>query len=202
MAISYPLALPGSPNIKRITFTMKTAIAMSESPFTYQQQVYKNAGEQWMARIELPPMTRPQAELWISFLLKLDGRYGTFYLGDPDAEDPLGTGNGTPLIDGSAQTGNEITTDGWASSENTVLAAGDYIQIGDYMYKVLDNVNTSASGSATLLIKPSLRSSPADNATIIIRNAKSKFRLLNNEITWTTDSLMLYGLTFDCIEAI
>ena len=187
----------------------RTAVAVSESPFSYSQQVYKHQGMRWEADITLPPMKRDTAEQWTSFLLRMRGRYGTFLLGDPNGATPRGsaaTTPGTPLVNGGSQTGENLNIDGCPVSETGYLKAGDYIQLGSgataRLYKVLEDVDTDASGQATLNIFPNLRSSPSDDATVVVSDAKGVFRLSDSAMSWDINNASIYGVTFGAVEAL
>lgn len=201
MAISYPLSLP-STDIAQVRLVANSMVGISQSPFTAVQQVYKYTGQYWEADISLPPMKRAVAEYWISFLLKLNGSYGTFLLGDPNGATPRGVATGTPLVKGANQTGSDLITDGWTTSTTGILKAGDYIQIGNYLHKVLDDVNSDSSGNATLTLFPDLRTSPADNATITVNSAKGLFRLSSGQTSWDINEASIYGITFAAREAL
>jgi len=209
MAITYPLSIPTSKNIRSVTLMARNTVGISRSPFTYKQQVHKYPGQSWMADIALPPMNRAEAESWFAFLLKLNGQYGTFLLGDPAAATPRGSAKdtpGTPVVNGASQTGNELDIDGLPASATGYLLAGDYIQLGSgstaQLYKVLDDVDSNASGEATVTVWPDLRSSPTDDSTVIVSNAKGRFRLSASQVQFTIDEVSTYGLTFGAIEAI
>lgn len=206
MAISYPLALPTTTGIARIRISANNVVGVSQSPFTSKQQVYKFTGQFWEAEISLPPMKRADAEYWISFLLKLNGSYGTFLLGDPNGATARGVATGTPLVKGASQTGSELITDGWTTSTTGILKAGDYIQLGSgssaKLHKVLDDVNSDSSGNATLTLWPDLRSAPADNAAITVSGAKGLFRLSTNQQDWDVNEASIYGMTFPAREAL
>ena len=108
MTISYPLSLPAVKGIATIRVVARNVTAISRSPFALSAQVYRWSGQAWEADITLPAMQRADAESWLSFLLKLKGRYGTFLLGDPNGATPRGsaaTTPGTPLVAGGAQVG-------------------------------------------------------------------------------------------------
>jgi len=206
MAISYPLALPTTTGLARIRIAANSVVGVSQSPFTAKQQVYKYTGQFWEAEISLPPMKRSDAEYWISFLLKLNGSYGTFLLGDPNGATARGVATGTPLVKGASQTGSELITDGWTTSTTGILKAGDYIQIGGgasaKLHKVLDDVDSDSSGNATLTIWPDLRSAPSDNAPIVVSGAKGVFRLSTNQSDWDVNEASIYGMTFPAREAL
>ena len=130
MAITYPLALPTTKASSRIVFEAVNAVALTESPFTFQQQIQVHQGERWEARVSLPVMERADAAEWIAFLLALRGLEGTFHLGDPDGKTARGSLGGTPLVKGASQSGRTLITDGWPPSTTGVLLKGDYIELG------------------------------------------------------------------------
>lgn len=208
MAITYPLSLPTVINIRSITLTAKNSVGISTSPFTYTQQVYKHQGQRWQADVSLPPMTRAEAEEWFSFLVKLNGQFGTFLLGDPHSA-PRGSASssaGTPVVNGASQTGSTLAIDGLPASATGYLKAGDYIQLGAgstaTLHKVLNDVDSNASGEATLDIWPDLRSSPADDATVVVSSAVGLFRLASNEVNVDINEIEHFGITFAAIEAL
>ena len=209
MAISYPISLPTNIGIANITFTAENAVAISQSPFTYTQQVVKHQGERWKASVSLPPMLRDNAEPWVAFILSLRGPTGTFLLGDPNCKFPQGSAKttaGTPVVNGAGQTGSSLDISGLPTSVTGYIKAGDYIQLGAYstatLHKVLVNVDTNSSGQATLEIWPAIRTAPASGATITLNNTVGKFRLSGNVQQWQINDISSYGITFDCVEAI
>jgi hypothetical protein len=60
----YPLALPTSIGIANITLSANNAVAISQSPFTFQQQIVQHAGQRWTASVSIPPVRRDLAEPW------------------------------------------------------------------------------------------------------------------------------------------
>jgi hypothetical protein len=205
MAITYPLQFP-SQCVREITIRAKTIVGFNSSPFTGQQQVYKHQGQWWEAEMSFPPMRRENAEEVAAFLIKLNGRFGTFLMGDPANTLPRGAGTGTPLVKGGSQTGNELITDGWTINTTNILKAGDWIQLGtgsaSRLHKVLQDVNSDGTGTATLTIFPNLRSIPADNLSIITQNPKGQWRLSTNDIEYNIQTGQFYGITLACMEAL
>jgi hypothetical protein len=208
MAITYPLSFPTT-GVANINLMARNVLGITSSPFNLKQQIHKHAGARWEADITLPQMKRAEAEVWISFFMKLYGSYGTFTMGDPNGATPRGsaaTTAGTPVVNGASQTGGELDIDGLPTSETGYLLAGDYIQLGTgtgaQLYKVLDDVDTNASGEATVTIWPDLRSSPADNATVVVSNAVGLFRLGTNVTDWQINQAGFYSMTFGAIEAL
>lgn len=206
MAVTYPLAIPTNKGLAKVRLTANNVVGVSQSPFTARQQVYKYTGQFWEADISLPPMKRADAEYWISFLLKLNGSYGTFLLGDPNGATARGVATGTPLVNGANQTGADLITDGWTPNTTGILKAGDYIQLGtgstSLLHKVLDDVNSDGSGNATLTLWPDLRSAPSDNAAIVVSAPKGVFRLTAGQQSWDINEATFYGITFGAREAL
>lgn len=206
MAISYPVTFPADIGVRNITIRAKSVVGVATSPFTGVQQVYKHQGQWWEAEVTLPPMMRDEAEQIAAFLLKMNGQYGTFLLGDKSSTAPRGVGTGTPLVRGGSQTGNSLITDGWTESTTGILKAGDWIQLGSgsttRLHKVLDDADSDESGIATLTIWPDLRSSPSDNAAITVQNTKGQWRLSASETEYKIDEASVYGFTFACMEAL
>jgi len=206
MAISYPLDFPTNKGLTRVVFGALTSSATVSSPYTFQMQVQESLGELWTVDISLPLMSREDAELWITFLLKLRGKKGTFLFGDPYGREPRGHALGSPVVNGGSQVGETLEVAGFPANAGNLLLAGDYIQIENSLYKVLDDVSSDSLGFASIEIFPRIKISPPDSATIIMNNAKGLFRLTQNkgqyyEITNPIDS-GLYSLGFSAIEAL
>lgn len=212
MAITYPLSLPTVSGIRSIVLRTKNTVGLSQSPFTFKQQVVSYGGQAWEADITLPPMVRDDAEEWVSFLVQLKGIEGTFLLGDPSGATPRGSASttpGTPVVNGAGQIGAVLNISGAPASASNYLKAGDYIQLGSgsgaKLHKVLKNVDTNASGEAALDIYPSMRSSPSADApanSVVVSNAKGLFRLSSNETQWSINEVTHFGVTFGAMEVV
>lgn len=194
MAISYPLALPTSIGIAEITLSANNAVAISQSPFTFQQQIVRHAGQRWTASVSIPPVRRDLAEPWNAFLLALNGPVGTFLLGDPNAKAPMGTATSATLTGTAGSSSPTITMTG-------TLLAGDYIQLGSGATATLHKVLVDRSGSGTVEIWPKLRST-VTGATVTLSNTVGRFRLSGNQQSFSIDSASIYGISFDCVEAL
>ena len=200
---SYPLTLPTVTGITTQNWGMERVVAVTESPFTNQEQIFEHEGAQWKATFTLPPMKKEKAAVWLAFLMSLRGRRGTFKIGDQDRKTIQGVATGTILVNGASQTGNAINLDGFANSTNNVFKAGDYIQINSYLYMISANVNSNSSGEATVYVEPSLRSGIEvinDNTTVIYTNTTTVMRLDSNELNWDTNKVSVYGISFACSE--
>lgn len=201
------LNLPSSSCIASVVMTLTRAVGVTQSPFTFEEQSYRWPGEMWAMEFALPPIVnRAVAAEWKSFALKLEGQYGRFLMGDPSARLPAGSALGTPLVNGINQTGNTLVTDGWTPNQQGALLPGDYIQLGtgasSKLHMVTNTVNSDGAGNATLEIVPALRSSPADNAPIVISDAKGVFKLTNNSFSWQVSPGGIYRISFTAQEVV
>jgi hypothetical protein len=194
MAISYPVNTPTNIGIANITLMAENAVTISQSPFTFQQQVVAHPGQRWAASISLPPMKRQDAESWVAFLLSLYGQVGTFLLSDPNCPAPRGTATSATLTGTAGSTSPTITMTG-------TLLAGDYISLGSGSSTRLHKVVQDRSGNGTIEIWPALRSSVTD-AAVDLTEAKGRFRLKDNITQWSINEISSYGITFDCVEAL
>ena len=193
MSITYPLALPTSIGIADITLSANNAVAISQSPFTFQQQIIRHPGQRWMASVTIPPVRRDLAEPWIAFLLALNGPVGTFLLGDPNGKAPQGTATSATITGTAGSSGPTITMTG-------TLLAGDYIQVGSGATATLHKVLQDRDGTGVVDIWPALRSDVTD-ATVTLTNTVGRFRLSGNQQSFNINDASIYGISFDAVEA-
>lgn len=206
MAISYPLAIPDSIGLASIELKSSNAVAISSSPFTFNQTVFAYPGQRWLASVSIPPVRRDTAEPWVAFLVSLRGQYGTFLMGDPNCKVPQGNASGNLLVNGASQTGGTLVCDNMPLS-TLCFKAGDYIQLGTSdatrtLHKVLQDATSDGSGNLTLEIWPHIRTAPLNNQVVTYTNTVGRWRLASNETAWSIDSATKYGISFECVEAI
>jgi hypothetical protein len=177
-----------------VEFRAVNAVAIDQSPFSFDQNVHHWGGEMWQADITLPPMDRADAEQWNAFLTGLRGQFGTFLMGDPRGKQSRGTASSATVT--GAVGASSVTVDMSGS-----LLAGDYIQIGTGSDATLHKVLQNQTGDGTLEIWPALRKART-SASVTITDAKGLFRLSTNDIGWTIDQLNKYGITLPAMEVI
>jgi len=194
MAITFPISTPTSIGIESIDIRAVNAVATSQSPFTYKQQVIAHQGQRWEASVNIPSVRRDLAAPWKAFLTKLKGPTGTFLLGDPDYATPRGTVSSCTL---SGSIGDESVTVVMTGS----LLEGDYIQLGTDSSARLHQVLVDQTGDGTLEVWPKLRADYTDT-TVVYNNAKGVFRLAQNVSSWSINNASSYGISFECVEVI
>jgi hypothetical protein len=204
--MSYPLSIPDSVKYANVVMTLAHVNSASTSPFTLESQFYRWSGEQWQIDVTIPPTNdRDVAESFITFAMKLKGRFGTFLMGDPSAL-KRGVWNGTPLVKGGNQTGSTLLIDGASNNVTDYAKIGDYIQIGTglaaRLYKVLANANSDGSGNVSLTVAPFIRPNTPDNAPIIHANPAGLFRMAEDTVSWGYDTNKMFRYSFRALEAL
>ena len=197
---SYPLTLPTSPsNFVTSEWRIIRTVAYTESPFTYGQQVAKYQGSVWQTTVTLPPMNRADAGAWQSFFMQLNGMFGTFLLGDPDAKTIQGGANTVISVNGDHSVGaDDVVVDG-ANTSTVIFKKGDYVQFGSgassKLHMIVADITSDASGNATLQIEPSLKTALTDDDVVTYSDTKAVMRMDANELGWNANNVSLYGIT-------
>jgi|TARA_B110000908_G_scaffold30787_1_gene36524 hypothetical protein len=194
MALSYPLATPTTIGIESIELRAVNAVAVSQSPFTFKQQIVSHSGQKWEASVNIPSVHRDKAAQWKAMLVGLKGQTGTFLLGDPDYVTPQGTVSSCVLTGNVGdETANVVMTG--------TLKAGDYIQLGSGSSSKLHQVLLDQDGDGTIEIWPSLRSDYT-SSTVVFNSPKGVFRLATNMTSWSINNASIYGISFEAVEAV
>ena len=194
MALNYPLSTPTTIGIESIELRAVNAVAVSQSPFTYKQQVISHGGQKWEASVTIPSVHRDKAAEWKALLVGLKGQVGTFLLGDPDYATPQGTVSSCTLTGTAGDESVSVVMSG-------TLLAGDYIQLGSGSSAKLHQVLLDQDGDGSLEIWPALRSNYT-GATVVFNNPKGVFRLSNNVTSWSINNASIYGISFEAVEAL
>jgi hypothetical protein len=194
MALTYPLNQPTTIGIESIELRAVNAVAVSQSPFTYKQQVISHGGQKWEASVSIPSVRRDLAAEWKAMLVGLKGQTGTFLLGDPDYATPRGNVSSCTL---SGSVGDETVTVVMTGT----LKAGDYIQLGSGSTAKLHQVLADKTGNGSLEIWPALRADYTD-ATVVFNSPKGVFRLATNLTSWSINNASSYGISFEAVEVI
>lgn len=152
-----------------------------QSVFTGTVQSVGGAAQHWVADIDFKNIPLPQARELTAFLWSLNGSATPFWIGDWRKTTPMGSGAGSPVIEGAGQTGTKVRMRS-SLANNLVFCAGDLIQIGSELKAVISDVHTNSAGYADMHIVPRLRVSPAHGAAIISNNPMGLFRLMTDDI--------------------
>lgn len=171
---------------------------MTESPFSYAQQVHDFGGGRWEAEITLPPLTQSDAQVFQAFLIGLEGRKGTFTMGNP-----LHSESGTVDVNTNASAGaTSLVLDGSAMTAGTYFSLeDDSVTPSKHHLHMITEAKNSGTG-VTVNIQPPLRFDVSVNDVLDLTLPKGIWRLSTNDVGWSTGASELTPFTFACVEAI
>lgn len=106
------------------------------------------------------------------------------------------------LIKGASQTGARLLIDALPTSTDGLLLEGDQVQIGEELFIVAAPLNSNGSGEGYLTLHRPVRSSPADNAPVIIHEPMGLFMLAENENGWENVPGRFTNASVSLIEAV
>jgi len=171
MSLTYPLTMPTNViGISEIELRAENVVGVTQSPFTFRQQVFRYPGQRWTAAISIAPVNREFGEPWVAFLLALNGPAGTFLLGDPLGACPRGaaknfgtavtgsllleTGDTLLLEDGGTLLNEQgavqnLIVDGAGQTGQSINLRGAPTSVTDYLLAG-DYVQFGAGATATL----------------------------------------------------
>lgn len=203
------LIMPTTPKFKAVTFGLTPNTQVFTSPLNIVTQTLELPGALWFVTYTLPLMTFDTAAPWQSFLIELMGPSGRFFGFDHMRRTPRGifdSGSDTPLVDAALQTGTSLTTDGWRNNGTGLLLPGDYFEVPAAaqreLHMIVSSVDSDGAGLATLNFRPPLRSSPDNNAVIVLTDPVVEMMLVNDgQSVWNEgDKEFILDLSFSGIE--
>jgi len=185
-----PLSFPNV-GIQSMSMRLRRVVAIAESPFTLDTQVYTHQGARWEAEISLPPLTHAEAKSIEGFIVGLKGREGTFTFGNP-----LDTSTLSNNTVSSAVIRAESFTLG---SGTAAVSAGTYFELNNFLYLVTSD---KAAGATTLNFQPPLRSAVTSSLVVKYNLPTTTWRMSANDVGWSINEASIYGFSFSCVEAL
>lgn len=185
-----PLSFPNV-GIQSMSMRLRRVVAVAESPFTLDTQVYTHQGARWEAEISLPPLTHAEAKSIEGFIVGLKGREGTFTFGNP-----LDTSTLSDNTVSSAAIRAESFTLG---SGTAAVSAGTYFELNSFLYLVTSD---KAAGATTLNFQPPLRSAVTSSLVVKYNLPTTTWRMSANDVGWSINEASIYGFSFSCVEAL
>ncbi len=200
------MAILTFPNViaQKISWGLSANTRVFESPLNRSTQTVEAPGARWFATLNFNTLNDSDATTMRVFLTQLRGMSGRFYLYDHSRQTPLGNPSGSPTVSGALQTGNSLVTAGWPASTTGLLLPGDYIGInnGQELKLVTQQVDSDASGNATIIFEPPIRNSPGDGTAIVYNKPTCIMRLSSDDASiWSVTPSGLHSLSVSCVEA-
>lgn len=192
------VTFPSSPKPNGMSWRLIMPSQTNVSDWTGRRQTIASGRGWWECQLSLPPIVgTANVNAWRSFIAKSRGRANDFQI--PVDATAQSAATATPLVNGGAQTGRTLTTDGWPLS-STVLVAGQFVTINNQLLQLTENVTSNGSGVATLTFEPPIRTSPADNAAIEYKNPYCLMYFVE-EPTLSVENGYVYSLSLNLRES-
>ena len=184
-------------------FTLISNTRTFVSPITGYTQTVARKGSRWKVSLNFRNLDGDSRAELQAFLVKLDGQTHRFTLHD-HAYTRRGTGNntGAPAVNGASQLGSSLILNNATASVTNWLRAGDYLGVNNQLFMVTDDCNSDGSGGVTVNIKPPIRTSPADTATVDISAPITGVFMLANDASWSNTAGVFSNFTLEAIEDI
>lgn len=105
-------------------------------------------------------------------------------------------------VAGGSQTGSSLAIDGLPGSTAGLARAGDMIEVGGELKRLVADINSDSGGGAQALFEPPLRASPPDDAPVIFRSPMGRFLLEDEAAGWGSRPGVLSDFTLSLVEDI
>jgi hypothetical protein len=115
----------------------------------------------------------------------------------------------TAAVAAAAQIGSALYVKGGPASTNGALLAGDVVEITEgpkktttgasQLVRLTTDLDFDAAGMGYMQFEPPIRTSPADNAAIIVQKPMCKM-LLAEDVSWGTRPGLYSDFVVSCVE--
>lgn len=184
----------------RQSWELRSLTQVHESPLNGSVQTQELPGARWASSIVFESVAHPDDRAALmSFAAQLRGRAGRVQVRNWGAR-ARGTLGGTPLVDGGAQTGASLATDGW--SVGATVRAGDFFAVAGEFKMVTADATADGVGAMTLTFEPPLHASPADNAALTFVAPTVLMMPVADGVAWSYEAGGVMTFVFDLIEVL
>jgi hypothetical protein len=105
---------------------------------------------------------------------------------------------------GTSQTGGALYLKGGPASTAGAIAAGDMVEVitgsTSQMIRLTADLDFDAAGLGYMQFEPPIRTSPSDNAAVIVQKPMGKFLLASEEVGWETRPGLFSDFAIDLVE--
>lgn len=199
------LSFPAINNPSQITWRLRGLTQTHESPFDGSTQTLRRPGEKWEASLAWERLKQSDFRILSAWLAQLGGMSGRFFY-TPVQAPRQAIGTGTPVVNGSTQTGSTISIRGWAANAQA-FKSGDYLSYPDaagrhLLYVATSDVTATSGGIASVPVAPPVRRSVADGTAVEIIAPKAVFRLTDDAPAIVYSVGPFGSISFDIVEAL
>lgn len=165
--MSTVIPLPAGVDFEDVEIGLERADQVMRSGYTGRRQTISWPYALWIVTARTVPYDGLAAGRLRSFLARLKGRVNVFRLPVPGAYSLAGYTGPVGLVNGAAQGGAAVATDGWTPGA-LIFRDGDYMTVNDELKLVTADVTANGAGQALVPIEPNLRVPPPDDTQLFI----------------------------------
>lgn len=153
-----------------------------ESPWSGSTQTADTPGSKVVMQLTFRSLPVDKARRLEALLFSLDGQAGRVRLWDFAARlvsqpQPV---RGAPIVTEALAMRKSLTSRGWTPSTK-VLLAGDWVQVGDELKRVLADVTSDLSGGALIRVAPMLRNDYPSGTPLSVSRPCGVFKLRDDK---------------------
>ena len=197
-------AYPTDPKFRAINFQDNRPSLVNQTLSGHKSA--RQIGAQYFSfTVQMPPLTQEDAQSIFAFLQKQKGAYENFTIQYPLTNLGADKSQTDIVVNGiHASQDATIAMDGFTASTTGILKAGDMIKFANHtkVYMVQDDVDSNASGEATISISPNLVAGLADNTAVTVNQPSLTVYLSTGELMYATDPSGFFSISFDVREVI
>lgn len=166
-----------------LTFSLVPNTMVHASPLSGATQTVELPGAKWAGQISYNLLEDADVRILRGFLAQMRGRANRMMIWDFSHATPSGVATGTPIVATAAIKGaTTLATSGWTISQTNIMKIGDYFATSTGELKIITaNVNSSATGTATLTFEPPARAAIALSSAITVNTPKVKCMLIDDQ---------------------
>lgn len=184
----------GSSAVKSYDLRMNYKIGITESPFTFKQQIQDYDASRWELNITTVPLYGDDALNFRGFLQSLRGRLGMFYFPIPQT-----LNNDYRHVTNKVAGEDHVVLNPASQSPSHDFIRGTYFSVSNRLYMALEDY---VSNTAPLNITPKLRTSTLAGSVVYTQNPIGTFRLSTNDAGYGVDVTEGHSITIACEEAL
>lgn len=191
---------PITPAPSAITFRSVAPTRVSQS-HSMKRNVRSRAAQRYAAHLEWRNVSREKMVTIIAFVEQQRGQYGQFLLEFPTLS-ALGSWLGSPVVNGSGQTGYTLSLRGFTPAQTGVAKAGDLIRIGTdpKVYRAASDADSDANGLSMLTLTQALMTSPVDGTAITSSHVQFTCACTSDVVESPIRPGMIQDFTLDVVE--
>ncbi|AXO88449.1 hypothetical protein DZC75_10735 [Pseudomonas parafulva] len=160
------------------------------SSLTNAQQIASHPGAYWTCTLNFGVLYEEDERELTSLLGRLQGMFGTVNI--PSITRTRTDNIGAPVVASAVAQATRIQLRGMTASTR-VFSRGDHITILGEMFEVVENVDSDASGAATIQVNKRIRKTIPIGSAVEYRNPYCEMRRVDDTNEWSVQPVVSSG---------